>query len=129
MNILGLHHLGLAVKNLNETTRFFTECLEFEIAKEVPSYPATFVSNGHCFITLWQTEESATEFDRKTNIGLHHFALKLETETALNELHRKVVNHPKVKIAFAPELLGDGPAKHFMINEPGGIRMEFIWTP
>ena len=129
MSILGIHHLGLAVKDLKETTAFFTQYLEFTIAKEVPSYPAIFVSNGNCFITLWQTTDSPEEFNRKSNIGLHHFALKIESKTALDELHNKVKKHTGVKVEFAPEKLGDGPSEHCIIYEPGGIRIEFIWTP
>ncbi|MHB8473850.1 MAG: VOC family protein [Gammaproteobacteria bacterium] len=32
-----------------------------------------------------------------------------------------------VQIEFAPERVGDGPAKHMMCYEPSGVRVEFIW--
>ena len=128
MSLKGLHHLGLAVKSLDKTTEFFTSCLNFEVAKQVPSYPANFVTNGHVFITLWQTNNYAIEFDRKQNIGLHHFALRVESESKLHSLYEKTSRYPEVKVDFAPELLGDGPSQHFMIFEPGGIRIEFIYT-
>ncbi|GAB2188644.1 VOC family protein [Sessilibacter sp. MAH2] len=127
MSTLAIHHLGLAVKNLPETQAFFIDCLGWEVAGEVPDYPAVFVTNGEAFLTLWQTNEGATEFDRRANIGLHHFALRVSTEAALDELFSKVSNHPGVKVEFAPEPLNGWPAKHFMIYEPGGIRMEFIY--
>ena len=129
MSILGIHHLGLAVKDLDATTGFFTEALGYEVAREVPDYPARFVSNGASFITLWQSDEGATEFDRRANVGLHHFALTVDTEESLNALFAKASEHPGVTVDFAPESLGDGPAKHAMVFEPGGIRMEFIWLP
>jgi lactoylglutathione lyase len=34
-----------------------------------------------------------------------------------------------VRVEFAPELLRGGPAKHCMLYEPSGIRVEFIWAP
>ncbi len=129
MDTLGIHHLGLAVSNLRTTVQFFTDCLGWTIAREVPEYPAVFVTNGHAFITLWQTAPDATAFDRKTQVGLHHFAIKMASESALLALHDKVLNYPGVNVEFAPELLRGGPAKHFMMYEPGGIRLEFIWLP
>jgi hypothetical protein len=34
-----------------------------------------------------------------------------------------------VSVEFPPELLGNGPVVHCMINEPGGIRIEFDCDP
>ena len=117
------------MKDLDPTTGFFTEALGYEIAREVPDYPARLVTNGNTFITLWQSNEGATEFDRKANVGLHHFALTVDTEESLNALFAKASEHPRVTVDFAPEALGDGPAKHAMVFEPGGIRIEFIYLP
>lgn len=129
METLNIHHLGLAVSDLNTTTDFFTNCLDWSIARKDSAYPANFVTNGHLMITLWQTNADANAFDFRQNVGLHHFALKVPSEDSLNNLFNKVKDYPGVVIEFAPELLRDGPAKHCMIYEPGGIRMEFIWAP
>lgn len=129
METLGIHHLGLAVSNLPATAGFFTDCLGWKVAREVPEYPAIFVTNGSAFLTLWQTEGGATPFDRRRNVGLHHFALKVDSDAALDALFEKAAAHPGVTVDFAPELLRGGPARHCMIFEPSGIRMEFIWAP
>ena len=129
MDILAIHHLGLAVKDLNKSTAFFIDCLGWTLAREVPEYPAKYVTNGKVFLTLWQTDEGAHEFNRRTQVGLHHFALKVGTEDDLNQAFEKVAQYQGVEIEFSPELLRQGPAKHFMIYEPGGIRIEFIWAP
>lgn len=63
------------------------------------------------------------------HLGLHHVAIKVESEQDLMNVFDKVTNHPGVTVEFAPELLHQGPAKHFMVYEPSGIRMEFIWAP
>ena len=125
----GIHHLGLSVSDLKATADFFVDCLGWTVAKEKPEYPAIFVTNGDAFITLWQTDNGATQFDHRGNVGLHHFALKVSTEEALNTLFKQVSDYPGVKIEFAPEMLGEGPARHCMFYEPSGIRMEFIWAP
>lgn len=128
MSTLGIHHLGLAVSKLQASTAFFTECLGWKVAKEVPGYPAVFVTNGTAFLTLWQTAEDATPFDRRANVGLHHFALRVASEAELDAIFAKVAAYPGVVIDFAPEQLGPGPSKHCMVFEPSGLRVEFVWA-
>ena len=129
MQTTGIHHLGLAVSDLQATARFFVEGLGWSVAREVPEYPAIFVTNGTAFVTLWQTEHNASPFDRRTNVGLHHFAVRVPSEDALDAAFKRASSHPGVRVEFAPELLRGGPAKHCMLYEPSGIRVEFIWAP
>ena len=129
MQTLNIHHLGLAVSNLDSTTDFFEKCLGWSVVKRDLEYPANFVKNDEIMITLWQTNSHANKFDYRQNVGLHHFALKVPSEDALNSLFLEVKAYPGVIIEFEPELLREGPANHCMIYEPGGIRMEFIWVP
>ena len=125
----GINHLGLSVKNLEETTRFFVELLGWEESGRDLSYPRTAVTDGTIRLTLWQVDRDnpVVEFDRKRNIGLHHLALTVASEEDLSKLDKAVREWPGVEIEFAPELVGDGPRKHMIFYEPGGIRIEFIW--
>ena len=122
-----IHHLGLAVKDLTATTAFFTDVLNFTIVADKPDYPAKFISNGHSFLTLWQTESNALPFNRRTAVGLHHFALTVESEVDLERVFASAQDYPGVTIDFAPEPLGESGAVHAMLFEPGGIRLELIW--
>jgi catechol 2,3-dioxygenase-like lactoylglutathione lyase family enzyme len=126
MDVQGIHHIGFSVSNLQASAQFFTQLLGWSIAKERPDYPAIYVTNGHAFVTLWQAEEGAAAFDRRNNVGLHHIAFTVTTEEALNEVFSRAKNYPGVRIEFAPELVGAGPAKHCMLYEPSGIRVEFF---
>jgi len=127
----GIDHLGLTVPNLSVTRDFFIECLGWTLVGERPSYPAAFVSDGHIMLTLWQVAnpDRLVEFDRKTNVGLHHLALRVDSEVALNEIFARVSKWPGVVPEFAPENLGEGPKRHAMVYEPGGIRLEFDFDP
>ena len=127
----GIDHLGLTVRNLNVTRDFFIECLGWSLVGERPNYPAAFVSDGHIMLTLWQVTNpnGPVEFDRKTNVGLHHLALRVGSEQALNEIFARVSQWPGVVAEFAPENLGEGPKRHTMVYEPGGIRLEFDFDP
>ena len=124
----GLHHVGLAVSKLEETAAFFTELLGFNIIRRDENYPAVFVNDGTITLTLWQTQtDTPVRFNRKTNVGLHHLALRVETQEELNQIYQKL-SSAGVPIEFAPEILREGPAHHMMCFEPSGIRVEFIWA-
>ncbi len=124
----GAHHIGLTVPDLEKARRFFVETLGYEQVGEVPDYPAVFLTDGNIMITLWQAVDpaNAVPFDRKNVIGLHHLALAVENDAALDRLHDRLQSTDDVSIEFAPEPLKGVPARHMMCNIPGGIRVEFI---
>ena len=126
----GINHLGLAVADLDSTTRFFVDGLGWNESGRDDSYPRTAVSDGSVRLTLWQVDQSlqVNSFHRRQNIGLHHLALEIDSEKQLDEVAAKVSSFPGVEIEFLPELVGNGPRKHMMCYEPGGIRIEFIWS-
>jgi lactoylglutathione lyase len=125
----GLNHLGLSVYNLDQTVAFFVDCLGWQESGRDDSYPRSAVSDGTLRLTLWQIDHSleVNSFQFRKNVGLHHFALEIGTEVELNMLAQNIQDYPGVTIEFMPELLGTGPRKHMMFNEPGGIRIEIIW--
>jgi catechol 2,3-dioxygenase-like lactoylglutathione lyase family enzyme len=127
----GIDHVGLTVRNLEQTRDFFLNCLGWKQVGEKPDYPAVFVSDGYVRLTLWEVKsrDDLVEFDRKTNVGLHHLALRVESEEALEVVHSRIASWPGAKIEFSPELLGKGPKMHAMFFEPGGIRLEFDYDP
>jgi catechol 2,3-dioxygenase-like lactoylglutathione lyase family enzyme len=121
----GAHHIGLTVPDLSKARHFFITALGFSQAGEVPDYPAVFLSDGSIMITLWQAEDpaTATPFDRRCNIGLHHLALRVNN---LDELASELAARDDVSIEFTPEGLGNSGLQHMMCRIPGNIRMEFI---
>ena len=124
----GAHHIGLTVPDLDRAVSFFIDTLGFAQVGGKEDYPAVFVSDGTIMITLWRAADPASTipFDRKSVIGLHHFALRVADHAALDEAHTKLAAENDVVIEFAPEPLGAGPARHMMLSIPGGIRMELI---
>jgi catechol 2,3-dioxygenase-like lactoylglutathione lyase family enzyme len=129
MQTLGIHHLGLSVADLDATVDFFVNCLGWSVVKEVPAYPAKFVTNGEAFFTLWQTNAGARAADRRNNVGLHHVAIRVASDADLLAIYTRAAGYAGVTVEFAPEPLGGGPARHCMLYEPSGIRLELIWAP
>ncbi len=125
---LGAHHVGLTVPDIAAARDFFIDALGFAKVGEKPAYPAVFVSDGTLMITLWQVADpaSATPFDRRRVIGLHHLALRVADAAALDALHDELRRRADVRIEFAPEPLGAGPTRHLMCRIPGDIRLELI---
>jgi catechol 2,3-dioxygenase-like lactoylglutathione lyase family enzyme len=127
----GIDHVGLSVRDLESTRAFFCEGLGWRVVGERKDYPAVFVSDGASVLTLWQVESpgKAAPFDRRANVGLHHLALAVADREGLDALHRRLAAWPGVVVEFAPQVAGKGPRQHFMVCEPGGLRLEFTYTP
>jgi len=125
----GINHLGFAVRDLDQTTRFFVQALGWQEAGRDDSYPRAAVTDGKVRLTLWQVDntQEIVGFDRRKNVGLHHLALEVDSELTLQEIASVLDSYPGATIEFKPELVGTGPRKHMMCNEPGGLRIEFIW--
>ena len=127
----GVDHVGLSVRDLASTQKFFCDCLGWRIVGERANYPAVFVSDGHDVVTLWQVDSpsKAIPFDRRANVGLHHLALVVIDQSGLDTLYKRVSSWPGVVVEFGPEPSGAGPKIHFIVREPSGVRIEFAFDP
>jgi catechol 2,3-dioxygenase-like lactoylglutathione lyase family enzyme len=127
----GAHHVGIAVPDLAAAERFFCDALGWTVVGGNPEYPAVFVSDGQVMLTLWRVADpaTATPFDRRANIGLHHLALAVADDAALATVYDRVRAHPGVTVEFVPAPIRPGSAtRHFICAMPGGVRVEFA-TP
>jgi catechol 2,3-dioxygenase-like lactoylglutathione lyase family enzyme len=127
----GFDHVGLSVRDLAMSQKFFCDCLGWRVVGERPDYPAAFVSDGHCVFTLWElaSPDMAIAFDRRANFGLHHLALAVGDRAGLDAPYQRVSGWPDVVVEFAPQLSGSGPKIHVVVYEPSGVRVEFTFDP
>lgn len=128
---VGFDHVGLTVKDLEASRAFFVDGLGWKVVGGKPEYPSVYVSDGAAIVTLWRVEDPATcvDFNRRSNVGLHHLALRVPSREKLDDLYARVSAWPGVVIEFAPEPSGAGPKIHMMMREPGGNRLELVWDP
>lgn len=122
----GISHVGLSVSNLEATLQFF-KALGFNKVGGVDSYPSVFVSDGTSLLTLWQTDPNATPFDRRSNVGLHHLAVRVQSKEALDDAFHAVSQLERVRVEFKPQALEGMPLTHAMVYEPSGVRIELTY--
>lgn len=123
---LGISHVGLAVSDLDASLAFF-RALGFAKVGGDESYPSHFVSDGTTLVTLWQTEDGATPFNRRRNVGLHHLAVRVPSQAALQEAYARAVEVNGAEAEFSPRDIQGMPLKHAMVREPSGNRIEFTY--
>ena len=140
----GVDHVGLSVRDLESTRRFFCDCLGWRVVGERPEYPAAFVSDGQQIVTLWRVEtpHQAVAFDRRTNVGLHHLALAVADRAGLDALYERVASWPggcRASPSFATPKVSRAPISRSMIRRvPAAsspprpifhwIELELLWT-
>jgi lactoylglutathione lyase len=120
----GVSHVGLSVSDLEKSNAFF-EAIGYKKIGGDDKYPSIFLSDGDSMITLWQTDDAATPFDRRKNVGLHHLAIKVPSLEALQTVYDTVAAMEGVKTDFAVQALTGTSLTHAMVFEPSGNRIEF----
>mmetsp|Transcript_1775 Transcript_1775/g.2748 ORF Transcript_1775/g.2748 Transcript_1775/m.2748 type:complete len:141 (-) Transcript_1775:133-555(-) len=126
----GISHVGLSVSNLDASFAFF-DALGYKKVGGSESYPSCFVTDGTSLITLWQTDDEPTSFNRRQNVGLHHLAIRVPSMDALGKAYDAVGNVEGVRTdgegAFAPQTLDGTPLTHAIVYEPSGNRIELTY--
>lgn len=96
---MGMHHLAIAVKDIEKTHRFYTEAMGFELVKvEVVPRPGGFVR--HVFYSTGSERDQLIAFWDYSNVKLEH---PLKTDISRDLGFDVGVNH----IAFSADSLED----------------------
>ncbi len=97
MNIMKLDHIGIAVKNLDETLKFYTEVLGLELhgteVVEEQKVKVAFLPVGDTEVELLESttdDGPIAKFIEKNGEGIQHMAFKVDNiEEAIEELKAK----------------------------------------
>lgn len=114
-------HLVLNVKNLAESTRFYTDILGFEISRQTPT--GTFLTCGkiHHDLALFQAPEDALPVS-SGQLGLNHFAVQVEDLDALKEVYFNL----KDREVTLDHNTDHGMTSSVYFMDPDGNRVEFF---
>ena len=114
-------HLVLNVKNLAESTRFYTDILGFEISRQTPT--GTFLTCGkiHHDLALFQAPEEALPVS-SGQLGLNHFAVQVEDLDALKEVYFNL----KDREVTLDHNTDHGMTSSVYFMDPDGNRVEFF---
>ena len=114
-------HLVLNVKNLDESTKFYSEVLGFEIALQRPT--GTFLTCGkiHHDLALFQAPEGAMPVT-EGQLGLNHFAVQVEDINDLKEVYDEL----KDSGASMDRYTVHGMTSSIYFFDPDGNKIEFF---
>jgi len=114
-------HLVLNVRDVEASTRFYTEILGFGIAVQRPNM--TFLTCGkiHHDLALFKASEDSPPVS-EGQVGLNHFAVQVEDLDALKETYQRL----KEKGVPVDNTVDHGMTQSVYFHDPDGIRIEFF---
>jgi catechol 2,3-dioxygenase-like lactoylglutathione lyase family enzyme len=119
---LGLRHLALFVVAFDDTKRFYTELLGFDVEWE-PDLDNAYLTSGSDNLALHRA--SAERSSRET--ALDHLGL-LVREAEDVDAWARFLETQGVTLATQPRAHRDG-ARSFYVDDPDGNRIQFIYHP
>ena len=117
-------HLVLNVTDVERSTTFYRDVVGFQVARYRPNGTGTFLTCGlvHHNLALFKAPEGA-QLTRKGQVGLNHFAFKVESYTALQEAHARLVEAE----ATIDHIVDHGMTRSVYFLDPDGIEMELFY--
>ena len=120
-NPIEIGHLVLNVTDVEKSAAFYRDVVGFQLARYRPDGSGAFLTCGvvHHNLALFKAPPDA-EPKRKGQIGLNHFAFKVESYQALQDAHQRLVEHGAVIVRTTDH----GMNRSVYFQDPDGIEME-----
>ncbi len=115
-------HIVLNVSDIDRSVDFYTNVVGFQITRHTPGKIA-FLTCGviHHNLALFKADDDAVR-PRKGQIGLDHFAFKVESYQALQQAHDRLVEAD----AVIDHIVDHGITRSVYFEDPDGIIMELF---
>ena len=116
-------HLVLNVKDVDASTKFYTDVLGFEISLERPGF-GTFLTCGrvHHDLALFQAKEDAQQVS-EGGLGLNHMAIQVEDYEELKDYYTRLQEYYEVAEL---RTVDHSMTKSIYITDPDGNGIELF---
>ncbi len=121
--ITGLAHIGIKVKDIDASIKFYTELLGFELThkQQMGTSTLAFLNAGTCLLELIQS----AVYEERTPGQVDHVAVEVKgIDELVSRLRAQGVQFLSDSVNHAPTLL-DGVNNIFFLG-PDGERIEFF---
>lgn len=114
-------HLVLNVTDVERSTKFYRDVVGFQLARYRPDGSGAFLTCGvvHHNLALFRAPADARPV-QKGQIGLNHFAFKVDNYQALQEIHTRLT----AAGATIDHIVDHGMTRSVYFMDPDGIMME-----
>jgi len=116
-------HLVLNVTDVERSTTFYRDVVGFQVSRYRPDGTGAFLTCGlvHHNLALFKAPAGAQPA-QKGQIGLNHFAFKVESYQSLQEAHTRLVEAD----ATIDHIVDHGMTRSVYFLDPDGIEMELF---
>lgn len=116
-------HLVLNVSDCARSTAFYRDVVGFQVARYGPDGKRTFLTCGvaHHNLALFEAPAGAAR-PQKNQVGLNHFAFKVENYQALQQAYLRL----KAADAVIDHVVDHGMSRSVYFLDPDGIEMELF---
>jgi catechol 2,3-dioxygenase len=118
-------HVVLNVSDVERSTKFYRDVVGFQVARYRPDGTGAFLTCGvvHHNLALFKAPAGAQPV-QKGQIGLNHFAFKVESYEALQKAHERLV----AADATIDHIVDHGMTRSVYFLDPDGIEMELFYN-
>jgi catechol 2,3-dioxygenase-like lactoylglutathione lyase family enzyme len=114
MHLLGIHHIALNVRQLDQAERFYTDILGFKVLKRFSKGLRHLILEvGNSQIALFEVPdlEIQPHIDKLSETGYMHFAFQIDKEMFQLAVKKLLANN--IDIGGGPVRRGDGDSVYF----------------
>jgi len=116
-------HLVLNVSDVERSTKFYRDVVGFQVSRYRPDGTGAFLTCGvvHHNLALFKAPAGAQP-QQKGQIGLNHFAFKVENYQSLQDAHTRLIEAG----ATIDHIVDHGMTRSVYFLDPDGIEMELF---
>ena len=114
MRLLGIHHIALNVRDLDQAEKFYTGILGFKVEKRFSNrLRHLMLSVGNSYIALFEVPDLDVQphIEKLSIAGYMHFAFKIDRERF--QLAVKKLRANNINIGDGPVRRGEGDSVYF----------------